>query len=104
MDSYYPTSGFYRRALYAAVARCDMRRLLHLALALARECEYLRTWARANGMTPPRFEATAEQAELLGAELLPVAETVTRSQIRAGGTELKQPAPRSQMPLNQRGA
>ena len=98
-----PTGGFYRRALYAAAARCDLRALINLALALARECEYLRTWARENGLQPPHFEATVEQAAQNGAALVPVAEAVTRSRICAGGAELAPVAPRSQS-LVRRGA
>lgn len=103
MDSYCPSGGFYRRAIYAAAARCDLRGLLNLALALSRECEYLRTWARENGLQPPHFEATAEQAALLGAELVPVADAVTRSRICAAGAELAPAAPRPPS-LAQRGA
>ena len=104
MDSTFrPSGGCYRRAIYAAAARLDLRRLLELALALARECEYLRTWARENGLTPPHFEATAEQAAQLGAELVPVAEAVTRSRIGAGGAELAPEVLRSRS-LVRRGA
>jgi hypothetical protein len=90
---FFPTGGFYRRALYAAAALYNVRELLQLGLALARECEYLRTWARQNGLNPPRFEATAEQAAHLGENLLPVEEAINRSRIGAGGAELAPVAP-----------
>ena len=101
--TYCPSGGSYRRAIYAAAARFDLRSLLQLALALVRECEYLRTWARQNGMNPPRFEATTEHAAILGAELVPVADAVTRSRIGAAGAELVPAPPRSRS-LVQRGA
>jgi hypothetical protein len=93
MDSYCPTGGFYRRALFDAASNCDHRRVLRLGLDLALECEYLRTWARANGLTPPHFTATGEQANRIGAQLLPVPVAVNRSRIRAGGAELVPEAP-----------
>lgn len=100
---YLPTGGFYRRALYSAAARFDLLGLLHLALGLARECEYLRTWALENGLQPPHFESTPEQAALSGSELLAVSAAVNRSRIGAGGAEL---VPKEQPPpsLVQRGA
>lgn len=100
---YLPTGGFYRRALYATAARFDLLGLLHLALGLARECEYLRTWARANGLNPPRFETTTEQAEALGSELLAEPHAVNRSRIDADGAALAPGGLRSPL-LVQRGA
>jgi len=86
MDTYRPSSGYYRRALRTAFAGRDLGTLLALALALVRETEYLRTWARANGMTPPHFEVLAAEAHDRGGEIVAVPAAVMHSQIRAEGT------------------
>lgn len=85
MDSYRPSSGYYRRALRAAADDRDAATLLDLALALVRETEYLRTWARANGLTPPHFEVLEQEARARGGTIVAVPVAVMHSQIRADG-------------------
>jgi hypothetical protein len=85
---YRPSGGYYRRALRAASACQDKATMLAIAFALVRETEYLRTWARANGLQPPHFEVTQEEADELGADTIAADVAVTRARVHASGPVL----------------
>lgn len=94
--SYRPSGGYYRRALRTAAASLDLAALLSLGLALVRECEYLRTWARQNGMTPPHFEILPEEAEAKRLDVIDLTDAFRHSQIHADGHALHEAEARRQ--------
>jgi hypothetical protein len=93
LPSYRPSGGYYRRAIRAAHTRAS---LVDLALSLVRETEYLRTWARANGLRPPHFEVTAAEASARGGKIIAIPMAVTRSRVLASGPDIVPEARESQ--------
>lgn len=83
---YRPSGGYYRRALRSARTYSQ---LLELALSLVRETEFLRTWARANGLTPPHFEVTTAEAVATQADVVEISAAVSRSRVLPDGPQIE---------------
>lgn len=63
--SYKPSAWYYRKALRETN---DAKRLRALGLLAVSEMERLRGWCRTNGMIPPKWKVTKEEAQAKGWE------------------------------------
>ena len=79
--TYRPSGGYYRRAIRAARTYSQ---LLDLALLLVRETEFLRTWARSNGLQPPRFDITETEDQDTQTNVVPISALISHSPERDG--------------------
>ncbi len=82
---YLPSSGYYRRAIRTARTHAALE---SIAYSLVRETEFLRTWARANGLRPPHFEVTNAEAADKGSVVILIDDAVSQSHVGHDGPDV----------------